>query len=31
MIGIPVARTGVWAISIIGMGMIFAAIVRAPP
>jgi uncharacterized MAPEG superfamily protein len=29
MIGIPVARTGVWAISIVGMGMIFAAIVRA--
>ena len=29
MIGIPVARTAVWAISIIGMGMIFAAIVRA--
>lgn len=31
MIGIPVARTGVWAISIIGMGMIFADIVRAAP
>ena len=31
MIGIPVARTGVWAISIVGMGMIFAAIVRAMP
>ena len=31
MIGIPVARTGVWAISIIGMGLIFAAIVRAMP
>jgi uncharacterized MAPEG superfamily protein len=29
MIGIPVARTGVWAISVIGMGMIFASIVRA--
>jgi uncharacterized MAPEG superfamily protein len=29
MVGIPVARTAVWAISIIGMGMIFAAIVRA--
>jgi uncharacterized MAPEG superfamily protein len=31
MVGIPVARTGVWAISIIGMGLIFAAIVRAMP
>jgi len=31
MIGIPVARTAVWAISVIGMGMIFAAIVRALP
>ena len=31
MIGIPVARTAVWAISIVGMGMIFAAIVRAMP
>jgi uncharacterized MAPEG superfamily protein len=31
MIGIPVARTAVWAISIIGMGMIFAAIVQALP
>ena len=31
MVGIPVARTGVWAISIVGMGMIFAAIVRAMP
>ena len=31
MIGIPVARTGVWAISVIGMGMIFAAIVQAVP
>jgi uncharacterized MAPEG superfamily protein len=29
MVGIPVARTAVWAISVIGMGMIFAAIVRA--
>ena len=29
MIGIPVARTGVWAISVIGMGMIFACIVQA--
>ena len=29
MVGIPVARTGVWAISVVGMGMIFAAIVRA--
>jgi uncharacterized MAPEG superfamily protein len=29
MIGIPVARTAVWAISIVGEGMIFAAIVRA--
>ncbi len=31
MIGIPVARTGVWAISVVGMGMIFAAIVQALP
>ena len=31
MIGIPVARTATWAISVIGMGMIFAAIVRAMP
>ena len=31
MVGIPVARTAVWAISIIGMGMIFAAIVQALP
>ena len=31
MIGIPVARTGVWAISVVGMGMIFAAIVHALP
>lgn len=29
MIGIPVARTAVWAISVIGMGMIFVAIVQA--
>jgi uncharacterized MAPEG superfamily protein len=29
MIGIPVARTGAWAISVVGMGMIFAAIVQA--
>jgi uncharacterized MAPEG superfamily protein len=29
MIGIPVARTGVWAISVIGMGLIFASIVQA--
>ena len=29
MIGIPVARTAVWALSIVGMGMIFAAIARA--
>jgi len=31
MIGIPVARTGIWAISVIGMGLIFAAIVQAIP
>ena len=31
MIGIPVARTAVWAISVIGMGMIFASIVQALP
>jgi uncharacterized MAPEG superfamily protein len=31
MIGIPVARTAVWAISVVGMGMIFAAIVQALP
>ena len=31
LIGIPVARTGVWAISVIGMGMIFVAIVQALP
>ena len=31
MIGIPVARTAVYAISIIGMGMIFASIVQAMP
>ena len=29
MVGIPVARTGVWAISIIGMGLIFASIAQA--
>jgi uncharacterized MAPEG superfamily protein len=29
MVGVPVARTAVWAISIIGMGLIFAAIVQA--
>ena len=29
MIGIPVARTAVWALSIVGMGMMFAAIARA--
>jgi uncharacterized MAPEG superfamily protein len=29
MIGIPVARTAVWALSIVGMGMMFAAIVQA--
>ena len=31
LVGIPVARTAVWAISIIGMGMIFASIVQAMP
>ena len=31
MVGIPVARTAVWAISVIGMGMIFASIVQALP
>jgi uncharacterized MAPEG superfamily protein len=31
MIGIPVARTAVWAISVIGMGLIFVAIVQALP
>jgi len=31
MIGIPVARTGIWAISCVGMGMIFGAIVNALP
>lgn len=31
MAGIPVARTAVWAISVIGMGMIFASIVQALP
>ena len=29
MIGIPVARTAIWAINAIGMGLIFVAIVRA--
>jgi uncharacterized MAPEG superfamily protein len=29
MIGIPVARTAVWALSCVGMGLIFAAIVQA--
>ena len=29
MVGIPVARTAAWAISVIGMGLIFAAIVQA--
>jgi len=29
MIGVPVARTGVWAISVAGMGLIFGAIVQA--
>ena len=29
LIGVPVARTAVWAISVIGMGMIFASIVQA--
>ena len=29
MVGIPVARTAAWTISVIGMGMIFAAIVKA--
>jgi uncharacterized MAPEG superfamily protein len=31
MIGIPVARTGVWAISVIGMGLIVTSIVQALP
>ena len=31
MVGIPVARTAVWAISVIGMGMIVASIVQALP
>jgi uncharacterized MAPEG superfamily protein len=31
MVGIPVARTGVWAISVIGMGLILASIVQALP
>ena len=29
MAGIPVARTAIWAISFIGMGLIFVAIVQA--
>ena len=29
MIGIPVARTAVYALSVVGMGLIFAAIVQA--
>jgi uncharacterized MAPEG superfamily protein len=29
MVGIPVARTAVYSISVIGMGMVFAAIVQA--
>jgi len=29
MIGIPVARTAIWAISVIGMGLIVAAIAQA--
>jgi uncharacterized MAPEG superfamily protein len=29
LVGIPVARTGVWAISLIGMGLIVAALVHA--
>ena len=29
MIGIPVARTAIYALSLVGMGMIFAAIVQA--
>jgi uncharacterized MAPEG superfamily protein len=31
MTGIPVARTGAWAIGVVGMGMIFSAIVHALP
>lgn len=31
MIGIPVARTAVWALSCVGMGLIFASIVQALP
>ncbi len=31
MIGVPVARTAVWGISVIGMGLIFGAIVQALP
>jgi uncharacterized MAPEG superfamily protein len=29
LVGVPVARTAVWAISVIGMGLILAAIIRA--
>ena len=29
MAGIPVARTAAWALGVVGMGLIFAAIVRA--
>ncbi len=29
MVGVPVARTGAWAIGVIGMGLVFAAIVQA--
>lgn len=29
MAGIPVARTAIWAISVIGMGLIFVSIVQA--
>jgi uncharacterized MAPEG superfamily protein len=31
MVGIPVARTGAWAIGVVGMGMIFWAIVHGLP
>jgi len=31
MIGIPYARTAVWSISVIGMGLIFFAIMAAAP
>ena len=31
LIGIPVARTAVWTISVIGMALIFAAVVHALP